>query len=292
MVKVECIFEARAQLGECPVWDPVGEALFWVDSLGRTLNRFDPATGAAKSWPMPADIGCCVLRDSGGLVVGLRGGFSAFDPETASLTPLRAVEPDSPNVRLNDGRCDRAGRFWSGTVRIPPVVEQPSAALYCLDTDLTCRRKLGGLLISNGLAFSPDDRTLYLSDSHPSVQTIWAFDFDLATAAIGNRREFANTRGLAGRPDGAAVDAEGCYWIALVEGGRIARFTPDGRLDREVVLPVSHPTMCAFGGADLATMFVTSMRPANVTSDGDRLSGGLFAFDPGVVGLPEPGFRG
>jgi len=289
---VHCLLDARATLGECPVWSVEEQALYWVDTLGRSVNRFDHVTGANQSWRLPQDIGCCALREGGGLVLGLRGGFHGFDPGSGALVPLRAVEADRPDVRLNDGRCDRRGRFWAGSVQVPPVPARPGGALHRLDRDHRCDKVLDGLLIPNGLAFSPDDRTLYLSDSHPSRQTIWAFEFDADEGRLGDRRIFATTWDLPGRPDGAAVDAEGFYWSAGIDGGQVVRFAPDGRIDRTVALPVSGPTMCAFGGPGLDVLFVTSMRPADVDGKVEPLAGGLFAFAAGVAGLPEPRYAG
>lgn len=292
MTDVVCVLDARAALGECPVWSPEEQALYWIDTLGRSLNRFDPVSGANHSWEMPADIGCCALREKGGLMVGLRGGFHLFDPGTGDLTPFHMIDSARPEIRLNDGRCDRAGRFWAGTVRTPPEPGNACAALYRLDSNGSCERMVDGLMISNGLAFSPDDRTLYLSDSHPSVQTIWAFDFDLEVGAITNRRVFATTHDLSGRPDGAAVDSEGFYWSANVDGGKLVRFAPNGRLDRIIPMPVSKPSMCSFGGPDLNVLFVTSIRPDKVSRREEPMAGGIFAFDARVKGLLEPKFRG
>jgi sugar lactone lactonase YvrE len=292
MTDVVCVLDSKAALGECPVWSPEEQVLYWVDTLRRTLNRFDPTSGTNDSWEMPADIGCCALRNGGGLVVGLRGGFHLFDPRTMALAPLHAVDADRPEIRLNDGRCDRAGRFWAGTVRSPPEADNACAALYRLDRNRVCERMVDGLMISNGLAFSPDDRTLYLSDSHPSVQTIWAFDFDLETGTIANRRVFATTHDLPGRPDGATVDSDGFYWSANVDGGQLVRFAPSGRVDRTIPMPVSKPSMCNFGGPDLNVLFVTSIRPDQAFGRKEPLAGGIFALDPGVKGLPEPKFLG
>lgn len=290
MIEMNCIFEAEAEVGECPVWDGDRQVLYWVDCTGQKLNSLDPRSGVNRSWPMHADIGSCVLTEGSALIVGLRGGYHRFDPDSGEMVVLQAVEPARPQIRLNDGRCDRKGRYWAGTVHTPPSIDDPCGALYCLQPDLACERMLDGFLIPNGIAFSPDDRTFYMSDSHPAVQTIWAFDFDLESGRLSRRREFACTRSLGGRPDGAAVDCEGFYWIALIEGGQVARFAPDGTLDRLVQVPVSCPTMCAFGGPDLATMFITTARKVGTPPKVEKLAGVIFAFHPGVTGLPEPRF--
>lgn len=290
MTEVECIYRACNNLGECPVWDPLAQSLYWIDWSAKKLQRLKPGTGENAAWAMPMDIGSLVLKKEGGLVVALRDGFYDFDPVSERLAPLEQIRHGDPAIRMNDGRCDRAGRYWCGSVCIPPDTQMPKGALYCLEPDGQCSRHLDGFLIPNGIAISPDDRTFYISDSHPSVQTIWAFDFDLESGRLDNRRVFASTEDLAGRPDGAAVDADGFYWIALIGGGQVARFAPDGTLERTVEVPVSSPTMCAFGGETLSTMFLTSMRPAEMCPREAELAGGLFAFDPGVRGLPEPRF--
>ena len=165
----------------------------------------------------------------------------------------------------------------------------PVGAMYRYNAGQTepLTAQLQGLIVPNGLAFSPDGKTLYLSDSHPDVQKIWAFDYDTDTGTPHNRRLFVDMGEHPGRPDGAAVDAEGCYWICGNDAGLIHRFTPQGKLDRSLTVPVKKPAMCAFGGADLDTLFVTSIRPAGDLAD-QPLAGGVFALRPGVKGLPEP----
>ena len=194
---------------------------------------------------------------------------------------------------MNDGRCDRQGRFWAGSMALDMAAGHPVGALYRLDDDANdapLRPQLDGFIVPNGLAFSPDGRTMYLSDSHPSVQKIWAFDYDTDSGTPSGRRLFVDMLDHPGRPDGAAVDADGCYWICGNDAGLIHRFTPDGRLDRSLAVPVKKPTMCAFGGARLDTLFVTSIRPGGDLSD-QPLAGGVFALNPGVTGLEEPAFN-
>jgi L-arabinonolactonase len=215
-----------------------------------------------------------------------------FDLESAALTPLVAPEPDLPYNRLNDGRCDRQGRFWVGSMRDPPDPSAPTGSLYCFDKSGQCTPMIGGLYVSNGLAFSPDGRTLYHSDSFAAVRSIWAWDFDIDRGTISNRRLFVDTHGMPGRPDGGAVDAGGCYWSAATDGWELVRFTPTGRVDRRIALPVAKPSMLAFGGERLDTIFVTSIRPANAYLSNQPLAGSLFAMQADVAGLPEPLFAG
>jgi sugar lactone lactonase YvrE len=204
--------------------------------------------------------------------------------------PLAEVAHARPGMRFNDGRCDRQGRFWAGTMLMDMGAGARVGRLYRHDKNgQHPSLQLEDLIVPNGLAFSPDGRTMYLSDSHPTVQTIWAFDYDTATGTPTNRRVFVDMSPLPGRPDGAAVDADGCYWICGNDAGLVHRFTPQGRLDRSLAVPVKKPAMCAFGGPKLDTLFVTSIRPGGDLSD-QPLAGGVFALRPGTQGIAEPSF--
>ena len=279
MTDVSCVLDVRAALGEGPTWSREERRLYWVNINGHTVNRFDPATGANEVCQLPEQVGSFVLREAGGLVVALRSGFHFLDFDTAALTPIVDPEADKPDNRFNDGRCGPDGRFWAGTMRDPQDPTQRTGALYCLDTDLSWRTMVPDVGVSNGLAFSPDGGTMYYADTRQ--ETIWTFDFDAESGTLGNRRVFATTHDLPGRPDGGCVDAEGFYWSANVDGWQMVRFAPDGSVDRTIKLPVQKPTMPAFGGDNLEIMYVTSIG-----------SGGIFACEPGVRGLPEPKFRG
>jgi sugar lactone lactonase YvrE len=191
-----------------------------------------------------------------------------------------------PGMRFNDGRCDRQGRWRAGTMLMDMGANRAVGRVYAL-TGSALEQLAGDMLVPNGMAFSPDGRTMYLSDSHPLQQKVWAFDYDTATGLPSRRRLFADMTTLPGRPDGAAVDADGCYWVCGNDAGLIHRFTPDGRLDRSLPVPVKKPAMCAFGGAGLDTLYVTSIRPGGDLAD-QPLAGGVFALHPGVRGLPEP----
>ncbi|MGH6718384.1 MAG: SMP-30/gluconolactonase/LRE family protein, partial [Alphaproteobacteria bacterium] len=232
MTDVACVLDARVELGECPVWCGEEGRLYWADLNGRMINRFDPATGTNATFPVADQIGSFALRQAGGLVVALRSGFHVYDLATGRLDPIADPEADKPLNRFNDGRCDPAGRFWAGTMRDPQDPALREGALYRLGVDRGVARMIDGVGTSNGLAFSPDGRTMYFADTNPNVKTIWAFDFDAETGAIANRRVFATTHGLPGRPDGACVDEEGCYWSANVYGWQVVRYAPDGRIGR------------------------------------------------------------
>ena len=293
-IEVTCALDVRAALGECPVWCGREKRLYWIDIRGKTLNRFDPLGGGNEVRELPEEIGSFGLRESGGIVAAMRTGFYFLDFDTGERTPIIDPEPDQPDNRLNDGRCDPAGRFWAGSMADPMRPGQRLGSLYRLDTDRTCARLFGDIGVSNGLAFSPDASTLYFADTVTERQTIWAFDFDLDTGHIDNRRVFATTHDLPGRPDGGCVDEEGGYWSANVDGWQLVRYTPDGRIDRTLPVPVQKPSMCAFGGDDLEVLFITTISAGSTTplTAGQPQAGSLFACRPGVRGLPEPRFAG
>ena len=289
----DCVVPADAQLGESPVWDVDREVLWWVDINGRAIHCYDPVANQDHSSPVPRKPAALAVRRDGGLVVATDDGFHGFCPDSEELNPLAPdPEPDLPRNRLNDSRCDRQGRFWAGSMHDPTSDKIAAGRLHRLDADLRVSTFLTGLGVSNGLAFSPDGRTMYHADTW--AETVWAFDYDSDEGVPTNRRVFAEFFDVAGRPDGATVDASGCYWVALVRGGQLARLNPRGELDRLIRFPVSVPTMPAFGGSDLGTMFVTCLGAGAVSPEEAQpgLDGGLFAFDPGCSGLPEPTFAG
>jgi sugar lactone lactonase YvrE len=286
--EVHCVVDARNKLGEVPVWDIAEQAIYWVDIKGALLQRYHPATGAVRRWTMPERLCALALREKGGLVIALASGFAFFDPETGAIERLAAPEAHLPGNRMNDGKCDRRGRFWAGTM--DDSLKRQTAALYRLDADLSCHQMETGIGISNSLAWSPDNQTFYFADT--LVKTIFAYDFDLESGAIRNRRVFADCRASQGAPDGSTIDAEGFLWNAHWDGWKLVRYAPDGRVDREVRLPVQKPTSCMFGGPDLATLYVTSAIWDHSVEDlkSQPHAGGLLALDVGVRGLPEPRF--
>lgn len=293
----ELVLDARHGTGESPVWHAGEQALYWVDIPGRTLNRWRAEDGSHAAWTGDEQL-ACIARSGQGWIGGMESGIFALSPQDGgrlAQTRLATVAHPRPGMRLNDGRCDRQGRFWAGSMVMDMAQAAPVGALYRYDGGTGGEPlpvRLDGLVVPNGLAFSPDGRTMYLSDSHPTVQRIWAFDYDPDTGTPSNRRLFVDMNHYPGRPDGAAVDADGCYWICANDAGLVHRFTPDGRLDRSLAVPVAKPTMCAFGGPGLRTLFVVSIRPSGIDLSGQPLAGGVFALNPGVAGLPEPPFRG
>ncbi|MBP0597839.1 SMP-30/gluconolactonase/LRE family protein [Herbaspirillum sp. LeCh32-8] len=287
-----CVLDARAQLGECPRWDERRQVLYWVDILGQALHRFDPATGSDVTFALPEAIGCFALAEDGGFIAGLRSGIWRLDAQARPQEQLCANPEDIRTSRFNDGRCDPRGRFIAGTIDEPKAGGR--AHLYRLSQQ-RLEVLSHGLLTSNGLAFSPDGRWMYHADT-PNF-TIYRSAYDVATGACGPRATWVSIAPTAedrGRPDGAAVDAEGGYWSAFYEGGRVVRFTPAGKVDAMYPLPVQCPTMCAFGGPDLRTLYITTARAGRPPAElaGQPQAGGLFALRTAVPGLIEPRWRG
>ncbi|WP_053845429.1 SMP-30/gluconolactonase/LRE family protein [Paracidovorax avenae] len=300
--RAELVLDARCATGESPVWRPAEESLYWTDIPRAVLHRWSARTGTRAQWTSPEMVACMAAWAGrpGRWIAGLETGLFALDLPQAggalAAERLAGVAHASPGMRFNDGRCDRQGRFVAGTMLMDMAAASPVGAVFRFGgrelaagsaTDLG----LGPLIVPNGIAFSPDGRTMYLSDSHPQVQKIWAFDYDTATGTPHGRRLFVDMAPLPGRPDGAAIDVDGGYWICGNDAGLVHRFTPDGRLDRSLAVPVKKPAMCAFGGPRLDTLFVTSIRPGAEADLADQpLAGGVFALHPGTQGLPEPEF--
>jgi sugar lactone lactonase YvrE len=285
----ELLLDARNAVGESPVWSVAEQALYWSDIPNKALLRWRE-DGSVTRWTLPEMAGCIAADGQGGWIAAMETGvFRLALPAAggaAGAARLAPVRHASAGMRFNDGRCDRQGRLLAGTMVMDMGLARADGVLYAL-IDRGLQALEPGFITPNGMAFSPDGRTMYLSDSHPDVQQVWAYDYDTATGTPHDRRPFIDMRALPGRPDGAAVDADGCYWICGNDAGLVHRFTPEGRLDRSLAVPVKKPAMCAFGGAGLDTLFVTSIRPGGDLAD-QPLAGGLFALRPGVRGLAEP----
>lgn len=292
---VVCISPARNELGESLYWDAGAGVLYWIDAWKAVVHAYEPATGDMRQTDFAAalggrPIGSVACREGGGMISGVRGGFYQLDLETGEAGLIAEAETDRPAAnRLNDGKCDRVGRFWCASINTDH--HTASAALWCLDAGGEPLLMEDGLIGGNGIAWSPDDRSMYLADTLAGM--VWKYDFDVASGLIANRRPFISFDAAEGAPDGATVDADGCYWTALFHGGAVARFDPDGRLMRRINLPVSNPTMCAFGGPDLDILYITSAtRFLDETQLGAQpLAGRVLAIRGlGVRGLPEPKF--
>lgn len=278
------------QLGESPTWVAVEAALYWIDIAACAVHRLHPASGMHHSWPLPAEPGCIAPCADGGLILAMRSGLAWFQPRSGALTPIAPAPYDTGNMRFNDGRCDSAGRLWVGTLYEPR--DQPLAPLYRVERGVISDSGKRAT-VSNGIAFSPDDRTLYQADTNAHL--IRAYDFDRRHGTLGPARLFQQfvderpAQDYGGRPDGAAVDSAGAYWCAMYEGARLLRLAPDGKLLREVRLPVRCPTMVAFGGADLRTLYVTTARHNRPATELQQypLSGYLLSLRVEVAGRPE-----
>jgi sugar lactone lactonase YvrE len=271
-------------LGENPLWDDRTGKLLFVDISAPALFRLDPETRALERWEMPSTIGSFGLCADGRAIVALRQGVHFFDFASGTFEFVVHPEPDAPYNRLNDGKVGPDGRFWVGSMDDTPD-KQPRAALYRIDWDGTAIRMVDGLVVSNGLAWSPDGRTMFHSDSRGKF--VAAYDYDLATGDISNRRVLASPQEEDGRPDGGATDAGGRYWSAGVSAGCLNCYAPDGTIERKLVLPMPAPTMPCFGGPDLRTLYVTSL-----TTDrtGEKVAGTLVGLDAGVAGTPVARF--
>lgn len=287
---IRVLHHGHNAIGECPTWNVEENALYWVDTREPFIHRHD-AKGGVRSWRMPTGIGAIAFRHSGGLIAGMQNGFALIDLENETVKPFHDPEPSMPENRLNDGKCDRQGRFWCGSRDADG--KNPSGSLYRVDPDLSVHRMDTGIIISNAMAFSPTEPILIYGDS--TGETIYKYDFDEARGAVSNRRVFLDTRNVPWRVDGANFDSEGYYWCALVYDWSIARFAPDGRLDRLIRLPTRFPTMCCFGGPNLDILYVTT---ASYFLDAagkaqQPLAGAVLAIHGlGVRGLPPARFAG
>ncbi|WP_426190507.1 SMP-30/gluconolactonase/LRE family protein [Massilia sp. DWR3-1-1] len=291
---LQVAFATPMTVGESPLWHAAENCLYWVDIDGFAIHRLHPDSGAHSSWTAPTEPSALGLCLDGALVVALRDGFARFNPVSGVFTPIAVAPYDTATARFNDGRVDPAGRFWVGTLYEPKDAQK--AAMYVLERGAVRTAWDGGMTTSNGLAFSTDQRWMYHADT-PSHR-IDRYPYDPATGELGAAvpfQRFASDKSAAdygGRPDGAAVDSEGAYWSAMFEGARLLRFSSEGELLREVKLPVRCPTMMAFGGADLRTLYITSAGARRPAAERARypLSGCLLALRVEVPGLPAPAY--
>jgi len=300
---IECVVDCANHLGEGPIWDAHEGALYWVDGTGRRVGnpsiwRLDPRSGRTRHWSLEHDVGAMALRREGGAVLALDDGFYFFDFDSEALDLIAPIDAHEPRSRLNDGKVDRHGRFFAGGM--DDQEELGMCALWRLDPSLTVHKVDEGIICSNGPCWSPDDRTFYFADTFQ--RTMWAYDYDLASGALGNKRPFASTASEAGFFDGSTVDVEGCVWNALVIGGDLIRYTPDGEVERRIGMPVKNITSLCFGGEALDEIYVTSMARVRHPAVHDHFAqqarpqfgaGSLFRIRGlGIRGLPEPRFAG
>jgi sugar lactone lactonase YvrE len=279
------VLDSRARLGEGPCWDAQTQRLFWVDIYNHRVHEFDPATGSDRFFDVGELVGCLAPAGEGRLILGLRHHLAWLDTRTGSVSPFLEFET-RPHVRCNDGKCDAHGRFWFGTMS----TAGPHASLYRYDPDGSVQVMETGLTVSNGLGWSPDGVTFYLTDS--PAQVVYAYDVEPASGWLGERRILIDLRGQTFFPDGLAVDREGCIWSAMWDGWCVIRFDADGREMLRVPMPVQRPTCCAFGGPDLGTLFVTTAAVGLSEEEIERSfhAGDLFALAARVKGFPANRF--
>ena len=288
-VTVEQLVPGGALIGENPLWSAREACLYWVDIEGRAVHRYDPGRAENETVAMATRPGSLAMTERPGhLLVATEHEVVWLDFTTGVVTPWRGVEAAGTGNRLNDGRTDPSGRFWVGSMFEDAEAGQSTGYLHRIDPDGSVHTKRGGIGISNGLAFSLDGRTLYHADSFE--RTVWAYRYDPETGRAHDRAVFIELGDLAGFPDGACVDVDGCYWMAAVHGWSLHRFTPDGRHDRTIAMPVARPTMPAFGGPDLDVLYVTSLSDAGPVDTDDAEAGALFALDVGTGGRSDMPF--
>ncbi len=285
---VELVQDARADLGEGPVWDPRTGELLWVDIMAGLVHRLEPGTGTDRPLEVGQPVGAACPRAAGGYVVGLRDGIAVLS-DSGEVAFIAELEADMTANRCNDAKCDPAGRLWAGTVRID---NRPAGALYRIDADHSVRPVLTGLALSNGLGWSPDGSLMYLIDSLAGGLDV--FDFDLGSGEPSDRRRLVTVEEGEGFADGMTVDSEGFVWIAVYGGGAVRRYTPSGELVFVIEVPVTQPTSCTFGGADLGDLYITSARQHLAAAElaDEPLAGGVFRCRPGFTGLPVTEFAG
>lgn len=289
-MEVEIVLDAHALIGESPTWSHAERVLYWIDVKEPALHRYDPRDGACRSWPVASDLGAFALLDHNAALLALRCGIHRLDLATGAIELLAPPPFDPQLFRFNEGHCDDSGRFWVG-VMFDPIDGSPApqhAALHSFTLSDGLRREGDEAELHNGMALSADGRRFFLA--HSNVGSIYVFDFDAETGLLGSRELFAQVPAAAGLPDGPAIDAEGGYWCAMHGGGRLRRYRPDGQFDREIRLPVSQPTMCAFAGDDLDVLYVTSASDGLDTDQlrNEPLAGALLRLRPGVKGIARP----
>ena len=289
--QAELVFENPSDVGEGPIWDAKRQLLYWVDILSSEVHIYNPSSGQNRAINVGQYVGTVVARASGGLMLALHHGFASLDVETGEVTMLNDPEPAIPTNRFNDGKCDPAGRFWAGTM--PLTENKPTGSLYVMDSDLSVRKMLSNVTISNGIVWSHDNQTMYFIDT--PLGTVDAFDYDLATGNIANRRSVITIPEGQGFPDGMTIDADGNLWVAQWGGFRITQWNPNtGDLLQTVHAPVPNTSACAFGGPNLDQLYITTARHNldQATIDQYPLSGSLFVAQVDAHGVAAFEFGG
>jgi sugar lactone lactonase YvrE len=279
-------------LGEGAIWSPHEAAFYWLDIKGKRLYRLVWADRRCETFELPAEIGCMAPMGDGSIALATSDGLYRFRAD-APLERLAAFDGGGAGHRSNDGAMDRQGRFWFSTIADPGAHDSATGRIWCCDRSGAIHPVLDGIFMPNGMAAAPDGETFYLSDSFTPVRRIWSFRFDDTGVGLADRKLFFDTAGRPGRPDGAAIDESGCYWMAGVSGSELVRITPEGRVDSVVALPVSHPTKPCFGGPDLDVLLLTTIQPAAVGTEAEPTpvpGGSVLVLRPGIKGLPQTDF--
>jgi len=281
------VLEARARLGESPIWHSNQKLLYWVDVYNHRVHQFNPATGKDRFFDVGNVVGAIATAGKDRLIMALRHHLAFLNTQTGEVTTILEIEGNLPDNRFNDGKCDPQGRFFFGSMCSS---EKTQASLYCYDTDGSLNVMETGLTISNGLGWSPDQKTFYLTDS--PQQKIYAYDFNSVTGNISNRRIFVDLTNESFYPDGLTIDSEGHIWSAMWDGWCVIRFNPKGEEILRIKLPVQLPTSCTFGGEDLQTLYITtaSVGLSQAEIEKSFSSGDLFALQTDVTGLPSYDF--
>jgi len=282
------VYPCQNIIGEGPLWNVEEQAIYWVDIDGKKIQRFYPETGKYDSFDVPVKVCLMAFREKGGMIFGAEDGFYFWDPETQKMDFITHPEKGKKEARFNDGKVDRKGRLWAGTM----TFEGATSALYRMGADLSVSKMVSEVTIANGVGWSPDNSTMYFVDSIRYV--INAFDYDLATGSISNQRPFVQMDAEFGIPDGLTVDSDGYVWCAIYGAWKVMRYDPSGKVASEIKMPVSKPSSCMFGGKDLNELYVTSI--AEGLSEADKakepMAGDLFMIKTDVIGLSEPYFAG
>lgn len=275
-MKIERLPTPRCLVGEGAVWDERRAALFFIDIIGQKIFRYTPESGEVQSWSTNGHVGALALREGGGAMLGMKNSVFTFDFATSEMTKIAGPAWERPDITINDGCADGAGRLLFGGCAAGMDAPEPIGGLFSAADGIIAQLD-GGTRQSNGHSITPDGRTLYCADSF--TRDVFAYDYDAATGAVANKRLFANTEALGGRPDGSQVDADGRLWMAIFEGARVAVFRPDGIVEHVVELPVRLPSSVAFGGPDLDQLYVTSLDPTAMGWPTDENGGFTFVVD-------------
>lgn len=289
-MRIETIPAPHCLVGEGPIWDVQEQALYFIDIVGKAVHRFDPSTAQTRKWDVGAIVGSMALRQGGGAIVALKEGIFTLDFASGELAPRALVDHIHPRAQMNDGKVDRRGRFIVGSGDSVIGDCQPYGTLYSLDASGALTVLDSAINISNGPCWSPDNKTLYFADSLP--YEIYAYDYDIDTGAVANKRLFANTRELGGIPDGATVDRDGLMWMAICEGAKVVAFRPDGAIERIIDMPVRAPASVMFGGANLDELYVTSIDLALLGQPNDGGGDTFVITGLGTCGIEEPRYAG